>query len=219
MIQKDIFIATREKAKLSQKELANLAGCSQQLVGAIERGATLTTKFLPRLAAALKVDPAILDPEWGTVLPSKAPELPVLPRVSDGYGVRDFPIYSAAEGGPGEIIRSAEAIDWWPRPIEVQNAKGAYGMYIVGTSMIPEFEPGQVAVVNPNLPLIGSKPCIFYTELFGEARATLKRLRRFANDTWYVRQHNPPEGQKHDFTLPKHTWPIAHRVIGRQDPS
>ncbi len=219
MIDKEKFIAARERRDLSQKQLANQSGCSQQLIAAIERGATLTTKFLPRIAAVLELDPAILDADWGGVALTKAEVYPPIPRVGDGFGAKDFPIYSAAEGGSGEVIRSADPVDWWPRPIEVQNVKGAYGMYIVGVSMIPEFEPGQVAIVNPNLPLIGMKPCIFYTELHGEARATIKRLRRFANDTWYVTQHNPPEGQKHDFTLSKNAWPIAHRVIGRQDPA
>src|SRR6266536_2312166 len=72
-----------------------------------------------------------------------------------------FAIYAAAEGGPGEILRSADPVDWWPRPIEVQQVKGAYGMYIVGTSMVPEFKPGHVAVINPNLPHVAGKPYIF----------------------------------------------------------
>lgn len=219
MIDAYQFVKAREAKELSQKELASLAGCSQQLIAAIESGTTLTTKFLPKIARALTVEPAKLDSDWGEVALNEpvSPAKPALPAVAQPTGDKDFPIYSAAEGGPGEIIRSVEPVDWWPRPIEVQNAKGAYGMYIVGTSMIPEFEPGQVAVINPNLPLLGGKSCIFYTELHGEARATVKRLRRLANGFWYLTQFNPPEGQKQDFTLSRKQWPVAHRIIGRQD--
>lgn len=143
-----------------------------------------------------------------------------LPPVGDPYGPRDFSIYTAAEGGPGEIVRSADPIDWWPRPVEVAQVKGAYGMYIVGTSMEPEFEAGQVAVINPNLPHIAQKPYIFYAETEnGVVRATVKRLRRATADHWHVTQHNPPPGQKPDFTLPKKLWRIAHRIVGRQDPA
>lgn len=140
--------------------------------------------------------------------------------VADPYGPKDFRIFTAAEGGGGEIIRSIDPVDWWPRPIEVQRVTGAYGMYIVGESMVPEFRPGQVAVINPNLPHVGEKAYIFYAETEdGTVRATVKQLRRSSGDTWYVTQHNPPEGQKHDFTLSKKLWRVAHRIVGRQDPS
>jgi phage repressor protein C with HTH and peptisase S24 domain len=92
-------------------------------------------------------------------------------------------------------------------------------MYIVGTSMIPEFKPGHVAVINPNLPHVAGKPYIFYGETeAGQVRATVKELRRHNADSWFVTQHNPPEGQKHDFTLPRKIWREAHRIVGRQDP-
>lgn len=222
MINPDALIKAREAKGLSQPQLAKLASCSQQLIGALETGTTKSTKFLPKIARALDVDPGALDSDWSAMPRQPEPDPPAsaLPPVGDPYGPRDFRIYSAAEGGAGEIIRSVEPVDWWPRPIEVQRVTGAYGMYIVGTSMIPEFEPGQVAVVNPNLPHVGGKSYIFYAETEeGSVRATVKRLRRQAGDTWHVTQHNPPHGQKGDFTLSRSLWRLAHRIVGRQDPS
>ena len=58
----------------------------------------------------------------------------------------------------------------------------------------------------------------FVTQHFARMRATVKELRRHTADTWFVTQHNPPEGQKHDFTLPRKIWREAHRIVGRQDP-
>ena len=219
MIDPDALVKARENKHFSQPELARRAGCSQQLVGALEKGTTKSTKFLPKIAAALGVDPGLLDSDWsGIPAPQEPP--PVLPPVADPYGPKDFRIYSAAEGGPGEIIRSVEPVDWWPRPIEVARVVGAYGMYIVGTSMIPDFEPGQVAVINPNLPHLSGKSYIFYAEDGdGAVRATVKRLRHESGDAWHVMQHNPPEGQKHNFILKKKPWEIAHRIVGRHDPS
>jgi len=46
-------------------------------------------------------------------------------------------------------------------------------------------------------------------------RATIKRLRRKTGDTWYLRQWNPPEGMKADFTLSRKEWPICHHVVGK----
>jgi phage repressor protein C with HTH and peptisase S24 domain len=219
MINPTELVKAREAKGLSQPGLAKMAGCSQQLIGALEAGTTKSTKFLPMIARALEVDPGTLDSDWSGIPASHEPE-PPLPAVADPYGPKDFRIYSAAEGGPGEIIRSVEPVDWWPRPLEVQRVTGAYGMYIVGTSMIPDFRPGHIAVINPNLPHVGGKPYIFYAETEdGSVRATVKELRRHTGDHWYVTQHNPPSGQKSDFTLSRGLWRVAHRIVGRQDPS
>ena len=214
----EIIRQAREIRKWSQKELGNRVGISQVAIKKIEAGATVQSKFLPKIAQVLDLDLSELDTSlFGGMLPNQ----PLgLPPVADPYGPKDFRIYSAAEGGPGEIIRSVEPVDWWPRPIEVQQVKGAYGMYIVGESMVPEFEPGQVAVVNPNVPLVASKPYIFYAETEdGTVRATVKRLRRQTGEAWHVTQHNPAKGQKNDFTLSRSLWRVAHRIVGRQDPS
>jgi transcriptional regulator with XRE-family HTH domain len=203
----------REAASLSQDELASAAKTTQSTIDRIERDEVANSRFLPRIAGVLRVSLAELDESYATG--ADAPVRPVLPPVAQIGGDRDFPIYTAAEGGPGEIIRSVDPVDWWPRPIEVLRVKGAYGMYVVGESMAPDFEPGQVAVINPNMPFVSNKPYIFYADKAGEPRATIKRLRRATPDTWYVTQHNP----KHDFTLSRGLWTIAHRVVGRQDPS
>jgi transcriptional regulator with XRE-family HTH domain len=208
----------REAAGMSQDDLATAAKTTQSTIDRIEREEVANSRFLPRIAGALRVSLAELDETYSN-LPDN-PQRPALAPVADGYGPRDFQVYSAAEGGAGEIYRSADPIDWWPRPIEVLQVKGAYGMYVVGESMVPEFKPGHVAVVNPNLPHIAGKAYIFYGETEpGQVRATLKELRRHTEDHWYVRQHNPPPGQKQDFSLSRKIWREAHRIVGRQDPS
>lgn len=209
-----IVRAAREKRGLSQAELGRLVGVKQQSLDSIEKGDTLRSKFLPEIARELEIAPGDVG------LPPEAAPPPAGPPIGSPYELKDFRIFAAAEGGPGEIIRSVDPVDWWPRPIEVQNVKGAYGMYIVGESMAPEFETGHVAVVNPNLPHVGGKSYIFYAEdESGQARATVKRLRRVTADAWHVTQHNPPAGQKTDFTLSRKLWREAHRIVGRQDPS
>jgi phage repressor protein C with HTH and peptisase S24 domain len=207
MIDADALTNAREAKKLSQAELAKLVGCSQQLIAALENGTTQTTKFLPRIALALDVPSVALDSDWGGAAtePSGAILRPLM-------GVdRDFPIYASAEGGPGEIIRSADPVDWVPRPEPVARVKNAYGLYIVGESMLPEFEPGNIALVNPVLPIVGNTTCVLYAEMDGEARATIKRVLRTSQKDWHLRQWNP----KKDFTLSRKEWGVCHRVIGK----
>lgn len=65
---KDNLKRIRKAAKLSQAQLAAESGVSQQSISRLEKGDDLTSKFLPNLAAALKVSPSDLDPNF--VLPT-----------------------------------------------------------------------------------------------------------------------------------------------------
>lgn len=213
MLDPQAFVAARKAKGLSQSELAAAAKVSQQLIASIEKGLTRTTKFLARIAAALDVPPGQLDTEWAQVLP----------RASASGGAssdstlpgRDLPIHSSAEGGAGQIIITSEPVDWLPRPAPVANVRGAYGLYVVGESMAPEFEPGDIALVNPHLPVVPDTTCIFYGQQQDEVRATIKRLRRKTGDTWYLKQWNPPAGMKAEFALSRVAWPVCHRVVGK----
>jgi phage repressor protein C with HTH and peptisase S24 domain len=213
MLDRQAFVAARKAKGFSQSHLARVAGVSQQLIGAIETGATRTTKYLPRIAVALEVEPGHLDSEWARVpAPARDPE--PIPRAAL-MGARDFPIHASVEGGAGQIIVSTDPVDFMPRPAPVAQVKGAYGVYVVGESMVPEYRPGDVALVDPYLPVIANEVYIFYGERDGESRATIKHLRRVVAEAWQVRQWNPPDGMKSDFALPRRDWPKAHRVIGK----
>lgn len=211
MIDQQAFVAARKAAGLSQPELARLAKCSQQLIGAIETGDTRSTKFLPRIAAILNVSPSKLDADFAGLAAAGLEESPPVYASPN----RDFPIYASAEGGPGQIIRSADPVDFAPRPAPLSHVKGAYGLIVTGDSMVPEYRPGDTALVNPHLPPIAGEVHIFYAEKHGEARATIKFLRRPTGESWLVSQWNPPPEGKPDFALSRKEWSICHRVLGK----
>jgi phage repressor protein C with HTH and peptisase S24 domain len=212
MLDSQAFIAARKAKRLSQNELAAAAKVSQQLVASIETGMTKSTKYLVRFANVLDVPPARLDPEWTSI----EEEQPAggLPG-STVSARRDLPIHASADAGGGFITIASEPADWLPRPPLVAQVRNSYGLFVTGESMVPEFEPGDIALVNPHLPVIPDTTCIFYRVRKDETRATIKRLRRLSDDTWYLRQWNPPAGTKADFTLPRKEWLIAHRMVGK----
>ena len=205
----EIIREAREKRGWSQKDLADRAGVSQVAVAKIESGATVHSKFLPKIAQILGLDLADLDHTLkGVSLPGES--RPFLSEVRP-----DFRIYASAEGGPGEIIRSIEPIDFIPRPSHLIHVKDAYGLLVTGSSMAPEYKHGEMAIVEPSLPVMPDEVHIFYAEKDGEARATIKHLRRATAERWLVTQHNPPEGMAKDFSLSRKEWGIAHRVTGK----
>lgn len=203
-----IIREAREKRRLSQKDLADLIGISQPAVKKIEAGETAQSKFLPKIAQVLELDLSLLDSALAPqpALPAERPLLPGRP---------DFRIFASAEGGPGEIIRSAEPVDFVPRPTHLVHVRDAYGLFITGSSMEPEYKSGEMAIVEPSMPIIAGEVYVFYAERLGEARATIKHLRRATADRWLVSQHNPPEGMSKDFPLSRKEWGIAHRVTGK----
>jgi phage repressor protein C with HTH and peptisase S24 domain len=199
----------RERRGWSQAQLANRVGISQPAIKKIESGEIRQSKFLPKIAQVLGVRLEELDPSLPGV------DLPPLPEPRRILGERDFPIHSSAQGGPGQIIVTHDPVDFITRPAPLIHVRDSYGILITGTSMEPEFREGETALVNPHLPVISAEVYIFYAEKAGEARATIKYLRRAAQEKWLVSQHNPPEGMAKDFTLSRREWQWAHRVIGK----
>lgn len=199
----------REAKGWSQADLGRRIGISQVAIKKIEGGDTRQSKFLPHVALELGLDLKELDPGLFRRVEASAA---LLSEPRQIFGTRnDFPVYASAEGGPGEIIRSSDPVDWQPRPQPLASVRDAYGLYVVGESMVPEYRPGDVALVNPHLPVIADEVYIFYAEREGEARATIKHLRRATAEKWLVSQHNKPR----DFELNKREWQWAHRVIGK----
>lgn len=205
----EIIKEAREKRDWSQKQLGDFVGISQPAIKKIEDGVTTQSKFLPKIAQVLELDLALLD----SSLSSQVIEDYKAPLQTNGKP--DFKIYASAEGGPGEIIRSAEPVDFVPRPTHLVHVRDAYGLLITGSSMEPEYNGGEMAIVEPSLPVVSNEVYIFYAERDGEARATIKKLRRATSDNWLVTQHNPPDGRAKDFLLSRREWAVAHRVTGK----
>lgn len=130
------------------------------------------------------------------------------------FGEKDLPVYAAVEGGPGELVITFEPIDFVPRPWYLGQVRDGYGVMVVGESMCPAYEPGDMAIVHPKLPVILNKTYIFTNGSEGNNfLATIKRLIGQTATEWKVQQHNPPR----DFTLLKADWPKAVRVVGKYE--
>lgn len=214
---KQLVSAQLQKTGLNPFEAALKGGFERSFINdiLIDKKKSVGAKNVSNLAYALGVEADEIFEAMGVRPPSNARTF-VEPGQLIAPTGRDFPVYSAAEGGPGELIRTVDPVDWIPRPDPVRHVKNAYGQIVVGTSMEPEYEAGDTALVNPMLPLLNNVTCIFYTENpQGEARATIKRLLRASDTTWFVRQWNPPPGGKAEFTLNRREWAIAHRVFGK----
>lgn len=206
----------REEKGLSWATLAKRVGLkSPNAIAAIEAGGRTT--YLPAIARELEVsifdlDETLIPPDPAKILP---PEVRIIEPGAQLLGEKNWPVYAAVEGGPGEVIRSTEPIEYSPRPFPVAHVARSYGLYVVGESMVPEYRPGDTAIVDPTLPPLSGEVHIFYAEKDGEARAAIKYLRRATAASWLVSQWNPPPKMKADFELSRREWGVCHRVLGK----
>lgn len=141
------------------------------------------------------------------------PALPPLPPVMSSLSRPDLAVHASAAGGPeGAWVLSGDAIAWIQRDQRLIGVRDAFACYVVGESMFPAYEQGNLLLVNPAVPPNAGDDCLFIQEAADGARyALIKRLVRFNSTSWTVKQWNPDK----TFTLPRREWQRALLVIGK----
>jgi hypothetical protein len=69
---------------------------------------------------------------------------------------------SASRGGDQEMFFEDGAIDYTPRPADLEGVRAAYAIYMVGDSMEPRYEPGWLLHVNPFKPATRGRDVVVY---------------------------------------------------------
>jgi phage repressor protein C with HTH and peptisase S24 domain len=176
-----------------------------------------------RYAAALRANWVWLltgtgDPLGDTpapVVPST--DAPAAPLRSDAppvapKGVADLPVYASAEGGPSGMMVTYDPVDWLVRPEDLQNVRNAFAVYVIGESMEPRYEQGDMILVHPTRPpKRGDDVLLLSEQEDGAFAALIKRLVTWDNNAWTVRQYNPAK----EYDLPRKEWQRAQVVMGR----
>ncbi|MFL9828951.1 helix-turn-helix transcriptional regulator, partial [Rhodoplanes sp. SY1] len=121
-----------------------------------------------------------------------------------------LPLFGGIVSIDGSVSFSETPIDRIPMPPFLSNVAGSYAILITDESMRPEFRIEDIALVNPHLPPVPDKPCLFRSALSG-GTGCVRVLIRETGTHWVVGRHNPVGQDK----LPKATWPHCHRIVGR----
>jgi phage repressor protein C with HTH and peptisase S24 domain len=218
----DRLKALRERAGLSMDRLAHACGYKgASSYQRYENAAMYGKPWLPlplvaRLADALTGlgDPPIARDEVlalsgireagtgsATIL---APELPGLTEVEFAKAAklpgnnafpRDMPVYGVAIGGTeGDFSFNGTVVDYVRRPPMLTKIGNAFGVYVIGDSMSPRFDHGDLVFVHPGRPPRPGNDVI--VEMHGEHGAPgpcyIKRLVRRSADRVQLAQFNPP---------------------------
>ena len=135
------------------------------------------------------------------------------PPMALSAGRPDLAVYASAAGGPeGAWVLSGDAIAWIHRDQRLVGVRDAFACYVVGESMFPAYEQGNLLLVNPAVPPNAGDDCLLIQEASDGSRyALIKRLVRFNSTSWTVKQWNPDK----TFSLPRKEWQRALLVIGK----
>jgi transcriptional regulator with XRE-family HTH domain len=194
---------------LSQGELARLAGVSQQLINALEGGKINSTKYIQDIAMALECKP--VDLGYG---------LPPQPDVSSSESPNasdELPVYALErkDTSASHYLQSLDPVDFIRRPDPLHRVVGAYALFIADKQMAPEFDTGDVALVNPHLPATPGFTYVFRASNTPGVATAVARLIEVSVKQWHIRIWNSPHMQDDPEALNRDAFPDCHRIIGR----
>ncbi|MFZ5784102.1 MAG: XRE family transcriptional regulator [Pseudomonadota bacterium] len=220
----------REAKGWSQAELARRvtrAGyqITQGGIAQIERRGETSPKSIVQLAQALGVSVKWLQSDRGDKYEGVTPEdeeqlelmeadrRQIASAAAAASGRPPLEVFASAQGGSeGAMILSGDPVAWIPRDARLDGVREAYGCFVSGESMEPAYERGNLLLVNPGASVSPGDDCLFLRETSDGTRyALVKRLVRVNEQTWTVKQYNPPK----TYALPRKEWQKAHLVIGK----
>ena len=132
---------------------------------------------------------------------------------ASAFGPRDLPVYGAAQGFVGgAMLISSDPIQYVSRPEPLLTVRAGYGVFVVGESMSPAYEQGDIALVHPSLPPRRDVDVILTRhDVDGTRHVLVKRLIGWTDDAWRVRQYNPAS----EFELPRAEWAEIQTIVGK----
>lgn len=127
-------------------------------------------------------------------------------------GARDLPVVGSGVCGQDMWTdMNGQVNEFAPRPGNLEGVKGAYALYVFGSSMEPQFTEGQIVHVHPYRPITAG--CAVVVQLTDDT-GLIKRFTRRDSRKWVLEQLNP----KRALELPASKVRAVHRVIGWSEP-
>jgi transcriptional regulator with XRE-family HTH domain len=158
----------REEAKLSQADLAQKSGTTQQTVDRIERGETKHSRAFPKILAALKITD---ERALGELAINEELIAGLASNLRAAYGPArtvEFPssdiehlsVYTLLPDGDLHYMEGAPA-DYISRPEPLLRVRKGYALIIPDDRNSPVFRAGDIIFANPHLPIRTDNEVVF----------------------------------------------------------
>lgn len=203
MVEHERIVARRNELGISQAELARRVGVSQPAIVDIEKGRVQSTRYVIELARALDLQPSEVDPRFSNGAGA---------QLTNAEPLSELPVYKLDAGEELPQI-TALPINLIPRPAALHHIRGAYAVMLTEEDMAPEFEPGDVLLVNPHLPTLAGYSYVFRSSI--TSAAIVRRLIATDPINWTVKAWRLSQGDVLTSEIAKSFWPGCHRIIGK----
>ena len=125
---------------------------------------------------------------------------------------RDLPVLGAARGGSPTMVFSQETpIDWVQRPPQLAGVPNAFAVYMVGDSMSPAYDPGDIVFIHPSMSVKAGRAVL--VEL-NDGSAVVKTLVKQTDHYVRLAEYNPEPRQ---FDIDRREIKAMFRVTGKWD--
>lgn len=106
---------------------------------------------------------------------------------------RLLPVRGRAQGGDGgEVVLDGSVIDHLPGPSSLDEVGDAYGVEVIGDSMVPRYFPREIVWVHPGRGVHGGDFAVFHVrQENGDLHAYVKRYVKHSNGKVIAAQFNP----------------------------
>lgn len=214
----------RERAGMSQAELAKAIGIKQPSVHALETGTGERSKHVLAIASALGVGVDWLAHGEGKLEDAPAPNQRAAPfgeaRFAPRELTKDLPVYGSAACGKDGLFdfNTGDVVDTVRRPPRLVGVRDAYALYLSGQSMSPWKEDGQLVFVHPGMPVrVGDYAVVELhpkkPEHDPRAAAFIKRVSKLSSEEVTLLQYNP----KKEIKLKRKAIRHLHRVLSPEE--
>lgn len=215
----------REKAGLSQAQLAEMAKSSQQTIDRIERGETKHSRAFPRILAALKIDKELTFSELAISEARLEEEIAALAslRLQDSVKVPGFDdfdrndpdhlkVYTLQPVDEHRYKFDPVAVDYVVRPDPLRRVRRGYAMLVPDDRNYPTLRAGDTLLLNPHLAVRADNEALL-TQVAKEEKAIYSLIATIVeiDDEFYTVRHGAGEPYK----LRKADWGYANLVVGK----
>lgn len=184
-------------------------------------GTTKSPRYdtIEKIAAALETTPEWLLGGDGAA-PLSAPiqtdvrfgtTAPPLPNINDMP--KDLPVFGTAAGSHtrGAFQLTAGPVEFVRRPPTLAGVKGAYSLYVEGTSMEPQFWQGELVIVHPHKPPRFGDAVVVQCQYEEDSpvEATIGILAKRTEKIVGIEKHNP----KAQIDLPRNSVIATHKIL------
>ena len=173
---------------LSQNDLAQRTGTSNQMISMLERGKrNLTLQWMARIARALECSMSdLFDTSPNEVSPSE--------------GSLNIPVYGTTVGGsPGTFLLLKEApIRFIKRPPGIPAGSDVYAFYVIGDNMSPEHRNGDLRFADPQAPIRAGESVLIQMENdpSNGIPSYIRHIKLMDDESYLLEQFNPFRDQR-----------------------